>query len=115
MGDVVDLSTLRTAAAPGRRPPLQGGGGDGTSGGMETRIAVLEADVAHLKADVGEMRSDVRVIKGDVGQLKVDVAVLKATLATKGFVVAVVVGTGAVLGAITTFAPFIQHLLGLKP
>lgn len=93
--------------------PLQAGGGDGTWGGMEARVASLESDVGHIKTDLADLRSDFRVLKADVGQLTVDVAVLKVTMATRGFVVAVVVGTGAVLGAITTFAPFIQHLLGV--
>ncbi len=117
MGDVVDIRGL---APPSRAPTLHGGGGDGTSGGMETRVAVLEANVRHIRDDVAELRADMRGVKSDIGQLRTsygelrtDLAVLRATAATRGFVVAVVVGTGAVLGAITTFAPFIQRLLGL--
>ena len=102
-----------SVVSPGQPAPLQGGGGDGTSGGMEACVAVLEADVGHIKAHVADLRADMCGVKVDLSALKTDVAVLNATMASKGFVGAVVVGTGAVLGAITTFAPFIQRLLGI--
>ncbi len=86
----------------------------------DTRVAVLEAHTAHIREDVAELRlegrstrADLASLKADVGAIRTDMAVLKATMASKGFVVAVVVGTGAVISAITALAPFLPRLLGL--
>jgi len=44
---------------------LQSGGGNGTGGGMEARVAKLESDVDYIKRDVAEIKTDVREIKRD--------------------------------------------------
>lgn len=77
-------------------PPIprdfKSGGGDGISGGMEPRVAKLEAlyegtakDVADLKADLREMRrdmrSDFRVLFGAI----IAVALGLAGIMAKGF------------------------------
>lgn len=106
--------------APGAssQPPLPPGGGGGTSGGMETRVAVLEAHVVHIRSDLDGLRADVGVLKADVTTLKVDMATLKETvrhLPTKGFIVTVILGVGGVLAALTAFAPAIHRVIGLAP
>lgn len=53
--------------------PLQTGDGDGTSGGMEARVAKLEAHMEHVRADVTVMKADVAVLKTDMAGLKVKV------------------------------------------
>ncbi|CAI1926338.1 Uncharacterised protein [Serratia entomophila] len=49
-----------------------------TDGGdnMETRIAVLEADVAHIKNDIASIKEDTRKISSDATDAKRDTAVL---------------------------------------
>lgn len=88
--------------------PLQTGDGDGTSGGMEARVAKLEAHMEHVRADVTAMKSDVSVLKTDVAGLKVKVD----HLPSKGFIVTTVVGTGAVLAALGAFGPALLKLAG---
>lgn len=62
MGDVVSLATgLRELDKP-----LKPGGGDGTSGGMEARVAKLESDVSHIRSDIGEIKADIRDLRGKV-------------------------------------------------
>jgi len=43
---------------------LQSGGGNGTGGGMETRVAKLESDVEHIKNDIAEIKVDIRDMRG---------------------------------------------------
>jgi len=57
--------------------PLQSGGGNGTGGGMETRVAKLESDVDHIKNDVAEIKSDVRDMKKDVQSIKENIAEMR--------------------------------------
>lgn len=48
------------------RPPVfDSGNGGGDDGGMEARIAKLEASMSHIERDIGELRSDVRELKRD--------------------------------------------------
>lgn len=59
---------------------LNKGDGNGTSGGMEARVAKLESDMTHLVKQVD--RIDART-----ESMPADIAVIKATMATKGFIV----------------------------
>ena len=72
-----------------RAPSLSGSGGDGTSGIMEQKVAVLESDVKEIKADL-------KILIKDVAELKGKVSHLPATLQMLGFVVAIVVAAGLV-------------------
>ncbi len=98
------------AAGTVRRASLQSGGGDGTSGGMEARVAKLEAHMEHVLQDVSLIRADVGTLKTDMATVKVKIDALPS----KDFVVKVVVGSAAVLGALQVFGPSIAKLFGLK-
>ena len=90
---------------------LKHGGGGGTSGGMEARLAKLEAHMEHVLADVS-------ALKADVGKLKTDMATLVervSHLPTKGFIVSATLTTLAMLTALTAFAPVIQRFFGIAP
>lgn len=87
---------------------LKSGGGDGTSGGMEPRIAKLEASMSHMERDVGELRVDMK----DVRERLISV---EKTMATKGFVFSVYGIVSVLLAAIILFQHQIQSLLGVLP
>lgn len=59
------------------RETLHGGGGGGTSDGMEPRIARLESDMEHVKKAIERIDGKL----GDITTLKVDVATLKERVA----------------------------------
>lgn len=46
-----------------RRDRLKSGGGDGTSDGMEARVAKLEANVGHIQTDIADIKADLRQMK----------------------------------------------------
>lgn len=57
-----DLALVRTlkaqaAALEAENERLKGGGGDGTSGGMESRIATLEAHMEQVKESLAKLAS----------------------------------------------------------
>jgi hypothetical protein len=86
--------------------PNQNLGSDGGGGGMEPRIAKLEADSEYIKRDVGELRMDMKDVRDRV--IKIE-----NTMATKSFVFAVYGIVSALLAAIMLFQSQIQSLLGL--
>jgi hypothetical protein len=45
---------------------LQSAAGGGTSGGIEARIAKLEASVGHIQEDVSDIKSELRETRGDI-------------------------------------------------
>lgn len=47
-------------------PPLKGGGGDGISGGMEARVAKLEANMEHVRSDLAKLAT----VPADVATIK---------------------------------------------
>jgi len=47
------------------RNRLKSGDGDGTSNGMEARVAKLEADMGHALTTLGEIKVDVRGLRSD--------------------------------------------------
>lgn len=103
------LARELTGRSPGEH--LKGGGGDGTSGGMEVRVAKLEADVGHLVKQAD--RADTRLVgaAADLSTIKTDVAVLKATAATKGFIVSALLASLAVIAGLVTFGEKLQSLI----
>lgn len=85
---------------------LKAGDGGGTSGGMESRVAKLEAHVEIL-------RNDVTSIKKDVGDIRVAMATLTervSHLATKGFIVTATTTTIGLLTGIILFSDKIKAL-----
>lgn len=49
-----------------RQPaPLNSPGGDGTSGGMEARLARVEAAVEHIGREIADVKHDVRAIRSE--------------------------------------------------
>lgn len=48
-------NVLRLTGAGPTRSPLNAGGGDGTSNGMEARVAKLEAHVEHIRSDLAKL------------------------------------------------------------
>lgn len=85
---------------------LQSGGGGGTFGGMEARVAKLEVGVSHLERDVSELRTDMRDVRDRLTRIE-------STMATKGFVFSAYGIVSALLAAIMLFQTQIQALLGL--
>jgi hypothetical protein len=71
--EVIKLADhVRAILAHEAAESLKNGGGNGTSGGMEARIARLESDVEYIKRDISELKIDVRAnflwtISGFVG------------------------------------------------
>lgn len=48
-----------------RGSPVDRGTGGGDNGGMEARVAKLEAAMEHVQQDLGEIKLDIREIKRD--------------------------------------------------
>jgi hypothetical protein len=84
---------------------LNVGGGGGNSGGMEARVAKLEADVAHLVKQADKIDARLTVVGTDLGTIKTDLAVLKATSASKGFIVtALSLGSATIIAVLTVLS-----------
>jgi len=82
---------------------LKGGSGDGTNGGMEARVAKLEAHMEHIREDVGRLKD-----------VPVELAALKTKvdhLPTKGWMVTALCGALSVVAALVAFAEKIQLLV----
>lgn len=66
------LSLVRNSAASGQPGPAEfdkrGGGGD--DGGMEARIAKLEAAQEFIQRDVKELKDDVRAVRADITAIR---------------------------------------------
>lgn len=45
------------------KPPLKSGDGDGTSDGMEARVAKLEAVLEHIGREMTDMKADIRTLR----------------------------------------------------
>lgn len=85
---------------------LPSGGDGGNNGGMDGRIAKLEADMEYVKRDVSELRTDMR----DVRDRSVKI---EERMATKTFVFSVYGIVSALIAAITLFQGQIQQFLGI--
>ena len=102
------------APAPGPRA-LKAGGGDGTSNGMEPRVARLEAHVETLRSDVADLRAAVAALTEKVAVLTEKVAVLTervAHLPSKGFVITSNMTAFALFSGVILFAEKLKALLG---
>ena len=102
---------MERLGSPTHAPSLSGGGGDGTSEGMEARVAVLETHVEIMRRDVADL-------KVGVGEVKVQLATLTervAHLPSKGFVVTATMAIFAAIAAFSSFQQQIQHLLHTGP
>jgi hypothetical protein len=51
---------------PGAGGSLASGGDPPHDGGMEARVAKLEASMEYVQKDISELRTDVREIRGDI-------------------------------------------------
>lgn len=65
---VTDESNFSTVAAP-----LEKTGGGGNDGGMEARVAKLEATTEYIQRDVAEIKSDLKALDQAVRQFGLDV------------------------------------------
>jgi hypothetical protein len=95
---------------------LQSGGGGGTSGGMEPRVAKLEASVENIQRDIADIKTDVREFRNGIGGLNVSVATMTervSHLPTKDFIVKTVIAVLAVVAALVVFQGNIQTFLKL--
>ena len=109
-----DLAAVRRLRAENEslmreKNALKNGGGGGTSGGMESRVAKLEAHAETL-------RSDMAAVKRDVGDIRVSFATLSERvthLPGKGFVISATTTTVALLTAVVVFGEKIRALLAL--
>lgn len=97
---------------PTHRAPLKEGDGDGTSGGMEARVARLESDMEHVKKSVADIATDIKAVRGSINDIKVDLGRFDERLKhmpTKGFIFGIAAGmigtTSAIVGLIVRFMP----------
>ena len=97
-----------SAIPPTSRPPyLKSGPPDGTSGGMEERLAKLEAHVDHLRADTTEIRSSMQRVADKLGELptKRDLTTNTLVMVTIGLAV-----LGITIGGIVGGLGWIQSI-----
>jgi len=119
--NVVDLLRwLREQNREIPQPIMQsgGGGGNGSSGAMEARVARLEADVEHIKTDIGDIKSEIQSLSVQTTEVRINIATLTERithLPTKGFIVKTVLVALAVIAALFVFQSNIQKLFGLLP
>lgn len=98
---------------------LQGSGGDGTSGGMESRLARLESDMEHVKKAVDKLdrgQEDIRKsldgLKSDFSGLKVDFGRFDERskhFPSKGFIFSVSAGLLAATSAVMAILIRLLH------
>lgn len=81
---------------------LKGGGGGGTFDGMESRVNRIESRLDTVGDRVGKVETTLATLTERVSHLP-----------SKDFIVKTVVGTGAVLAAVSVFGEKIQNLLGI--
>jgi hypothetical protein len=87
---------------------LKNNGGDGTSNGMEARVAKLESDVGHIKETLVDIKIDIRELRKDINvdiqnlrkDINVDIRELR-TLMLGGLS-----GTFLILGGMLVFGYF---------
>lgn len=94
-----EIRQYREAAASSDQPGLKGGDGNGTSGGMEARLARLESDVEHIKKAVDKIDRGQEDVRKAVSELKVDFGKFDERskhFPSKGFIFGV---SAALLGA----------------
>lgn len=95
---------------------LKSGGGNGTSGGMEVRLARLESDVDYIKRDIGELKIDVRGIDRKTDDVLIHLARLdeRSKHAPRyGALFAIVIGALALIAALVVYVDQIRRLIGI--
>lgn len=90
---------------------LKSGDGGGNSGGMEERLAKLEAHMEHVQTDVSNMTSDMKSVRDRLIALEVKVD----HLPTKGFTVMALLACLAVIAALIGFQEQVQSIVSSKP
>jgi hypothetical protein len=98
-------------------PPLQPppGGGDG---GMEARVARLEADVSHIKSDISDLKKLAASVLSDVSSSKVELGKLGVRvdhLPGKGFIVSAISGGVVLLIGVLTVLAKLGWLISAAP
>ena len=106
-GKIIDITELLT-----RSSGLKGGSGDGTSGGMESRIARLESDMEHVKKAVERIDRGQDDLRKTVTEIKVDFGKFDERskhFPTKGFIFSV---SAALLAAGSGIMAILIKVLG---
>lgn len=97
--------------------PIFGDDGGSGGGGMEARIARLEAHMDHLQGDMGEVKGRLAKVEDRLVGVETNIATLTeriAHLPSKEYLVRVVFGGVALVGAIVLFADNLRKLMGLN-
>jgi hypothetical protein len=64
------MSVVQFPGKSARIPTTTQYSGDGGGGGMEARLAKLEADVGHIKIDCSDVKSDIRIANNKIDDIK---------------------------------------------
>lgn len=93
---VTDLHEYQQRAnSSGPAEALKSSGGDGTSGGMEARMAKVEAAVEHIGRELTDIKSEMRTLRADA---RSDFRLLFAAIIGSFFILGgMVVGLGGVM------------------
>lgn len=91
--------------------PLQTGEGDGTSGGMEARVARLESDMEHVKKDVAELKSDTKAVRASINGLDVKFAGFERELAHRPTTTMMWAATFTGVGVVSAIVALIVRFL----
>jgi len=86
-------------------------GGESTSGGVEARVARVEAHIEHILTDLSALKADIRDIRGRLAKIEARLY----HLPTKDFVVIAAIVTIGLIGATITFQQQIQSWIGIIP
>src|SRR5579862_5215848 len=78
---------------------------------LHVEIAKIQSDGEYLKRDLTETRADMRDVRDRMTRLEVRVD----HLPSKGFIVAAVITSLTIAGALVALAPMIQTLAGTAP
>ena len=106
--DVHDLTERLGSRQPSDNPRgLSGGGG----GGMESRLAKLEAYTDTIRSDIASIKPDLKDVRERFERLETNVA----HLPSKGYINKVVLAAIVLIGAFITFQGQIQSLFGTYP
>lgn len=79
---LTELRDARAEMRDSKEQPLNSGDGGGTSGGMEARVAKLEADVGHILTAIGELKTSQTAAAKDLTDLKVSSARVETTVSS---------------------------------
>jgi len=99
MADTTGSNTLKLVDPPAAAITT---GGPGDGGGVETRVARLESDVAHILVQVGDIKTDVRELRaesnssfGEIrGNMRVDYRILFSAIIVAAIGLAGIMASG---------------------